>query len=318
MNLKGESSTVDYSIVIPVYYNEGSLEKTMQALQQKVVDANPGRSGEIIFVDDGSGDGSLAELLRLRERYPDCIKIIKFTRNFGQVNALLAGFAYARGKCVVALSADGQDPPELINQMLDEFFRAGVEVVICARQGRDESYMRILASKLFYALMKKLSFPQMPAGGFDYFLLGRRALEKLLDNREAHPFLQGQILWTGFKPKIFYYRRREREIGVSRWSFGKKLTYLLDGVLSYSFVPIRLMSILGALIALSGFIYAVVIIFVKLIWGLPVQGWAPLMVVLLVISGIQLLMLGVIGEYLWRTLAQARNRDPYVIEAVYD
>ena len=312
------NSTPDYSIVIPVYFNEGALTNTFNELRDQVLLANPQYTAEIVFVDDGSGDDSLGELLRLREQNPDLIRVVKLTRNFGQVNAMMAGFSQARGRCIVSISADGQDPAELINEMIRIHFEEKVEIVVCTREDRDESYFRKLTSKIFYSLMRKLSFPNMPVGGFDFFLLGRRAIQVLLRNKESHPFIQGQILWTGFETKFLTYRRRKRDIGESRWTFGKKITYLIDGVMGYSFLPIRLMSVAGALIALSGFIYAAVIVVIKLTWGNPIQGWAPLMVLTLTLSGIQLLMLGVIGEYMWRTLAQARARDAYVIEDIYE
>lgn len=308
----------DYSCVIPVYFNEGALTNTLNQLKELVVDANPDLSGEIIFVDDGSGDGSFDELLQLREENPGLVKIVKLTRNFGQVSAMMAGFSQARGRCVVSLSADGQDPIELINDMLRGFFEENYEIVICHREERDEPFFRRVTSQVFYSLVRRLSFANMPEGGFDYFLLGRRALKVLLNNTESHPFIQGQILWTGFNTKFLSYKRMKREIGESRWTLGKRFTYLLDGVMSYSFMPIRLMSMAGALLAMTGFLYAVVIIAVKLILGTAIQGWAALMVVTLTIGGIQLLMLGVIGEYMWRTLAQARKRDAFVIEDIYD
>ena len=311
-------NTPDYSIVIPVYFNEGALTNTFNELRDQVLLINPQYTAEILFVDDGSGDDSLGELLRLREQNPDLIRVVKLTRNFGQVNAMMAGFSQARGRCIVSISADGQDPAELINEMIRIHFEEKVEIVVCTREDRDESYFRKLTSKVFYSLMRKLSFPNMPVGGFDFFLLGRRAVQVLLRNKESHPFIQGQILWTGFETKFLTYRRRKRDIGESRWTFGKKITYLIDGVMGYSFLPIRLMSIAGAFIALSGFIYAAVIVVIKLTWGNPIQGWAPLMVLTLTLSGIQLLMLGVIGEYMWRTLAQARARDAYVIEDIYE
>jgi glycosyltransferase involved in cell wall biosynthesis len=308
----------DYSIVIPVYYNEGSLAPTLQDIQSQVIARNPGRSCEVIFVDDGSGDGSLAELLGLQQSYPELVRVVKLTRNFGQVSALLAGFAQARGRCVVFLSADGQDPAHLIDDMLRAHFEEGYEIVACAREGRDESLYRVLTSKMFYWLMRKLTFPEMPLGGFDFVLMGRRALQVMLANPEAHPFLQGQILWTGFSTKFIRYRRRQREVGVSRWGFGKKVTYLIDGVMSYSFVPIRLISLVGIIVACLGFLYALSIFIIKLVWDLPVQGWAPIMIVILVMGGMQMVMLGVIGEYIWRSLAQSRRRPAYVVDRIYD
>jgi glycosyltransferase involved in cell wall biosynthesis len=308
----------DYSCVIPVYFNEGALTKTFNELKARVIDANPGYTAEIVFVDDGSRDGSLNELLRLREQNPGLVKIVKFTRNFGQVNALMAGFAQARGRCVIAMSADGQDPVDLINDMIQGHFKEHYEVVICHRDERDESFFRKITSQIFYSLVRRLSFSNMPEGGFDYFLLGRRAVEVLLRNAESHAFLQGQILWMGFGIKYLSYRRMKREIGKSRWTLGKKFSYLLDGVLGYSYMPIRLMSVAGALIALTGFLYAVFIIANRILWGSNIQGWAALMVVALFLGGIQLIMLGVIGEYMWRTLAQARKRDAYLIEEIFE
>lgn len=311
-------SILDFSCVIPVYFNQGALTNTFNQLKERVIDANPAYTGEIIFVDDGSGDGSFNELLELRAQNPSLVKIIKLTRNFGQVNAIMAGFAQAKGRCVIAMSADGQDPVELINDMLKAYFDESYEIAIGHREEREETYFRKLTSKVFYSLVRRMSFPNMPEGGFDYFLLGRRAVEVLLRNPESHPFIQGQILWTGFPIKYLSYRRKKREVGKSRWTLGRKITYLIDGVMSYSFMPIRVMSITGALIALSGLLYAVFIICVRVFYGSSIEGWAALMVVSLTLGGIQLLMLGVIGEYMWRTLAQARKRDAYVIEEIFE
>ncbi len=312
------NSAIDCSIVIPVYFNERSIADTMDSIMNEVISRNPDLRFEVIFVDDGSGDRSFDELIRLREKNRKTIKIIKLTRNFGQVSAVIAGLSYAKGKCIVKMSADGQDPPAMINEMLKAHQEEHFEIVICARCGRDESWYRIITSRLFYRLMKKLSFPNMPQGGFDFALLSRKALDLMLKNKEAYPFLQGQILYLGFKPKILEYRRLKRIYGRSRWTFGKKLTYLIDGVMSYSFFPLRLISGTGVIVALLGFLYALIVFVGRLVWGNPVKGWAPLMIVILVMSGLQMLMLGIIGEYLWRTLAQVRNRDQYVIEAIYD
>ena len=152
----------------------------------------------------------------------------------------------------------------------------------------------------------------------DFVLLGRKAVDVLIRNRESHSFFQGQILWTGFPIKFIEYRRMDRETGKSRWTFGKKLTYLLDGVIGYSYFPIRFIAIAGVVIAVLGLLYAASIFVLKLIGGIPVQGWAPLMIMILVMGGFQMLMLGIIGEYLWRALAQVRNRDLYIVDTVYE
>ena len=309
---------IDYSIVIPVYYNEGAISSTMSEITTEVLSKNPSLRGEVIFVDDGSGDGSLEELLDIRKKYPGVVKVIKLTRNFGQVHALMAGFRHAEGKCTVAMSADGQDPAGLINDMLTAHNQDGYEVVILTREDREESTYRVWTSRLFYALMKRLSFPQMPPGGFDFVLLGRRALDALRESTDPQPFLQGQILWFGFKTKFIGYRREERKVGQSRWTFGRKVTYLIDGIVGYSYVPIRSISLLGIITACLGFLYSLVILFSHLVVGNPVKGWAPIMIVILIMGGLQMLMLGTIGEYVWRTLWQVRNQKNYVIDTVYE
>ncbi len=311
-------NSIDYTIVVPVYYNEGLLATTLEMIKENVIARNSDLQGEVIFVDDGSGDKSFEELVQIFEQNRSFVKVIKLTRNFGQVHALMAGFRFARGKCAIAISADGQDPVEFINKMLDAHFKENYEIVICTRQGRDESYYRILTSRIFYSIMRKIAFPNMPTGGFDFILIGRRALGHLLALQETHPFFQGQILSLGFRTKFIEYYRVERKIGKSRWTFGKKLTYLLDGVLNYSFLPIRMMSGIGIIVALLGFAYAVVIFVLKLIGDVPVTGWAPLMIVILIIGGVQILLLGIIGEYIWRILAQIRNRPLYIIDEIYD
>lgn len=309
---------IDYSIVIPVYFNEGCLVPLMRSLTTAVFEVNPNYTGEIIFVDDGSGDGSLQELRSIQAEFPAIVTIIKLTRNFGQGGALLAGYDYAKGNCVITMSADGQEPSEMINEMLKAFFEENYEIVICARAGRDESTYRKVTSRLFYYLIRKMTFKNMPRGGFDFWLMGRRALEAFSRNSDAHSFLPARVLWLGFRTKFLAYRRRKRIAGVSRWTWANKFTLLLDGMMGYSFAPIRIMSLVGCVFSLLGFVYAGLITIDILLLGNPIKGWAPLVILVLVIGGFQMIMLGVIGEYLWRTLAQVRGRDAYLIDAIYE
>jgi len=309
---------IDYSIIIPVYYNEGSIEKTFNILKENVISINKELNCELILVDDGSKDNSFNEIAALKEKHPDLIKAIKFTRNFGQVAAIYAGYQYARGKCIINISADLQDPPELINEMLSYHLKDKYEIVICTRESREDTYFERKTSNLFYWLMKRLSFPNLPSGGFDFVLISDKVKNIILEKIEANPFWQGQLLWSGHRIKFIPYRRREREIGKSRWTFSKKIKYLIDGVTSYSYFPLRLMSGIGSLVALVGFLYAIVIIFARIFSNTVPHGWAPIMVVVLLLSGVQMLMIGVVGEYLWRVLDQVRNRQPYIIEKIYD
>ena len=309
---------VDFSIVIPVYYNEGSLKLLYKALEEKVINFNTDKSCEIIFVDDGSGDNSFNELMEIRNEKPHLVKVIKFVRNFGQLQAIIAGFKIARGKCVISISADLQDPPEMINDMLDYHFNEGYPIVVCSRESRDESFFRRSTSQIFYSLMKKLSFPNMPTKGFDYILLSETVKNIILENQETNAFFQGQVLWTGYNIKFIPYKREKRAIGKSRWTFSKKVKYLIDGLLSYSYFPLRVMSVTGLIVSLLGFLYALFIFIGRIVGSVPIQGWAPLMIIILVLSGIQMLMLGIIGEYLWRALDQVRNRQPYIIEKIIE
>ena len=311
-----EHDQIDFTVVLPVYFNEDVLETVMEDISREVLEPLGHLASEVIFVDDGSSDGSLNVLLGLQHRQPSRVKVIALTRNFGQVNAIEAGLRHARGQVVVVMSADGQDPPSLIPKML-EAHREGHEVVICAREGREESWYRRITSRFFYSLIRRLSFPTMPPGGFDCVSVSRKALRQLLRLHEAHSFFQGRILWMGFEPFLIPYQRQGTG-GCSRWTFAKKLTYLIDGVLSYSYLPLRAISLTGILIALLGFSYALFILIMKLLGDVPIEGWAPIMIVVLSLSGIQMLMIGVLGEYLWRTLAQARGRPPYIIDRIYE
>jgi polyisoprenyl-phosphate glycosyltransferase len=313
-----ELDSVDCSIIVPVYFNEGSLFATYAKLRDQLVGSSLISDYEIIFIDDGSQDRSFEVLLEIKRTSDIPVRIIKFPRNFGQVSAMMAGYKYARGKCVINISADLQDPPELITEMLAQHLNHNNEVVICTREDRDENWYRKATSKLFYRIMRKLSFSSMPEGGFDFVLISERVKNIILSNEEANPFWQGQILWTGHSTKFIPYTRLKREHGKSRWTFGKKLKYLLDGVLAYSYFPMRAMSLVGIAVFFLGIIYAIVISIDYLYGMVPFKGWAPIMILILVLSGIQMLMLGVIGEYLWRALDQVRKRPLYLIEKVVE
>jgi polyisoprenyl-phosphate glycosyltransferase len=308
----------DYSIIIPVYQNQGSLKKTFDVLKSDVIDKNSQYSSEIIFVDDGSTDESLKVLQSLYEAYPELIVIIKLTRNFGTYPAIIAGYEKARGSCLINISADMQDPPELINEMISFHFNENYNIVICHRESRDESAYRSITSKIFYGTVKKYCFPNMPKGGFDFILISSKVKKEILCDLEADFFLQGKILWIGYDIKFIPYKRRKREEGVSQWTFSKKLKWFIDAIMSYSFFPIRFISAMGIIIALVGFIYAVIVLFQRLLVEDYIYGWSPIVILILILSGFQLLMLGVIGEYVWRTLSQSRKRLQYVIDEIIE
>lgn len=306
------------TLVVPVYFNEQNIPITWEALRATLGELPPWLSWEAIFVDDGSGDGSHDALKKVQREHPDRVRIIKFTRNFGQVAAIHAGFQKARGDCCVVMSADLQDPPELIHQMLELWSSGEHKIVLANRQSREDSAFARLTSRAFYALVRRYAISNMPYGGFDFFLVDRRVLDIINETDEKNPFLQGQILWTGYDPAIIPYTRRRREIGRSRWTVSKKIKYFVDGFVSYTETPIRSITVAGLLVSTLSFAYALVILLLKLFWQVPVEGWAPIMITILMLGGVQLVMLGVIGEYLWRNSHETRKRPSFVIESELD
>lgn len=300
------------SVVIPVYQNRESLAELVYALFKVHAEQASDIDLSVIFVDDGSTDGSWDVLTGLHRKHPARVNLIKLSRNFGQVNAILAGYAHATSDAVITMSADLQDPPELLVQMIRKW-RAGSDLVIAHRAQRDDDLASRLFSRTAYSVARR-AHPEMPSGGFDCMLLSRKALDILLSFPSRHRFLQGDILWLGLPTSFIPYARRARPHGRSTWSFGRKLKYFTDLLLDSSFVPIQLMSRLGFLVAFLGILYAAVIVVARIANETPWPGWAPIMITLLIVGGLIMVMLGVIGEYLWRIYDDIKGRPRYVVE----
>ena len=310
-----EKLVPDYSIVVPVYFNEGSLRYTADRVFQEVFAALPEKRGELVFVDDGSGDGSFGELQEIYREHPSCVRVFRLSRNFGQVNAWWCGLEHTPGP-VVVISADGQDPINLIPTMLRKHFEDKVEVVIATREAREDGAWRRMTSSLVYNCIRKLGSAAMPPGGFDFFLLGAKAKRAVLSRWQPNTFFQVRVLELGFRREFIPYRREGRKAGVSRWTFSKKLTYMIDGVLGHSYVPIRSMSLLG--LAFSGLSFLMAIFFFVAYFFNPhvIRGWTPIILLVLFVGGVQMLMTGILGEYMWRVLSQVRRSPPYVVDEV--
>jgi polyisoprenyl-phosphate glycosyltransferase len=302
------------SIVIPVFQNELNIAPTYEALKSEMEKIDFFEF-EIVFVNDGSTDNSWHELLQVYNADPERITLINLLRNFGQVPALLAGFANATGDCVIAMSADLQDPPAVILEMIEEWNR-GHKLVVATRESRRDGYLNRVTSQVFYRLMRKFAIPNMPVGGYDFFLIDRSIVELLLQMDERNPFLQGQILWMGHPPKLIHYERRKRELGKSQWSLSRKIKYFIDGFVAYSFFPIRLVSVVGIAVFFFGLILSAIIAVQTILWGTKSVGWSSLMVALLTLNGLQMMMIGVMGEYLWRNFDETRKRPLYLIENI--
>lgn len=303
------------SFVIPVYRNERAVTLTYEKIRGALATELAAYDYEFVFVDDGSDDGSLAELLRIREADPR-VRVISFTRNFGQMAAILAGLKGATGDVVLHLSADLQDPVELIPRMVRDY-EAGSELVIGHRAEREDQWTSRLTSRLFYRIIR-LSFPQMPAGGFDYVLMARRVVDSFNSIEVRNRFFQGDLLWMGYKTTFIPYTRAKRTIGRSQYTFAKRLKNSLDAILDSSYLPIRFISVAGASTAFLGFLYALNIAYTRFQHGTPFTGWAPIMILLLVIGGLLMLMLGIIGEYVWRIYDEVKKKPNYIVGATYD
>jgi polyisoprenyl-phosphate glycosyltransferase len=300
------------SIVVPVYFNAPSLPLLVDRLSA-VAERLPGDQCEFIFVDDGSRDDSFAVLKQLAA-HDSRIRLVKLARNFGSNTAILAGMTYARGDCVGFIAADLQDPPEKLLEMVGQW-SLGSKVVLAVRQDRhgDPLATRVMAG-IFNWLFRELVFDGFSPQGVGFFLVDRQVVDLLLlcDEKNAH--LIGLILWSGFDYVTVEYDRVERKHGKSRWTFRKKLKYFIDAFAAFSYLPLRLASSLGLLIAAVGGLYALVVLVVRLLNEVPVPGWTALMVVTLLASGTQLFILGIIGEYLWRNFDATRRRPLFVVE----
>ena len=298
------------SFVVAVYHNEGAISETHEKIRSVFSKELAQHEYEIVFVDDGSKDGSLQEILSLKERDLR-IKAITFTRNFGQMAAMLAGFKEATGDVVINISADLQDPVELIPQMVEKW-QTGSEIVICHRTDRADTLFAKLFSRLAYGVLR-VSHPQIPAGGFDFVLMDRKAMDAFNAIDVRHRYFQGDLLWTGYRTSFIPYVRLKRTIGKSQYNFAKKLKNFLDAVLDASYLPIRLISLLGLITSALGVLYSVTIVISWFRGETPFAGWAPLMIAILLVGGLIMVMLGVIGEYVWRINEEVRKRPNYVV-----
>lgn len=303
------------SIIIPVYFNEGSLNLTYIAIKKVFESLSQKYNFELIFVNDGSKDGSLEELILINE-IDNRVKVIDFSRNFGQVQAITAGIDLAKGDLIISLSADLQDPIEKIPEMVGEF-ENGFDVVICNRIQRNDKLKDKIFATLFYQLMRTSNI-QIPPGGFDMFLLSKRAFNALKKINESNRYLHADILWLGFSVKLIPAQRKERTIGKSQYSFWKRVNSLLLCYFNTSNLPLRAMSVIGIIFAFIGFIYAFFITFSYFVNKTPFKGWAPIMILILIIGGLIMIMLGIIGEYLWRTYDESKKRPYYIIKDIYN
>jgi glycosyltransferase involved in cell wall biosynthesis len=300
------------SVVIPVYNNEPSLEQLCANLLEMHAPLAAECDLEVIMVNDGSADRSWEKIVELQARHPGVLTGVKLSRNFGQLAATLAGYGQSRGDAVVTISADLQDPTSLIPEMYKRW-REGMDIVIAHRSDREDAWSASFASRLAYAVARAAN-PRMPKGGFDFQLMSRRALDTIMTFTGRHRFFQGDLLWMGYPTAFIPYVRLERPHGKSTWTLSRKLKYFIDLVVDSSYLPIRAMSALGFLVAILGLAYAALIVYSWTVHATPFEGWAPIMVITLVIGGMIMMMLGILGEYLWRLYDDVRAKPLYIVE----
>ena len=305
------------SIIIPCYYNGENLPVTSKQLIENEKLFSQDVDFEYVMVDDGSKDNTYEALLIFQKQYPTKVKIIKLAGNVGSYTAVQAGMEYASGDVCVIISADLQDPPELIVQMF-EYWKKGLKLVMANRTDREEAFFQKLISNTYQKLVQKFALKNLPDGGFDFVLFDKEIKDKILEIKEKNTNVLYLMLWMGYDYVNIPYTRRKREIGKSRWTISKKIKLFVDSFIAFSFLPIRMISTVGILLGVSAFCYGLFILFAKLTGHIQVEGWSTMMVVFLFVSSFQMIALGIIGEYVWRTLDAARNRPLYIIDKMHD
>ena len=310
-----KAKEVCISIVVPVYNEEAGIQEFYKRIK-KVAKNFDCDSTEIIFVDDGSQDSSYHQLIELAQR-DSTLRVIKFSRNFGHQIAISAGMEHAKGDAVVIIDADLQDPPEVIHQFVAKW-KEGFDVVFGVRITREgESWLKLWTAAMFYRILRFIAQIEIPVDTGDFRLMSRRALNHLLSLTERDRFVRGLVSWIGFKQCGVSYAREKRNAGETKYPYRKMLRFALDGITSFSNIPLKLASFLGYLTSLLAFLYACSV-FIQKVLGYTVQGWATIMVGLLFLGGVQLICLGIIGEYIGRIFNETKRRPLYIIEEVFE
>lgn len=317
---RGEARAPVLSVIVPVF-NEADavfpfVERLMSILDGLDPATLPGPAGrplyEIVFIDDGSRDGTDSILRKLATEHA-CVCVITLARNFGKDAALTAGLDFARGDAVIPIDVDLQDPPEIIAEMV-RLWRNGYDMVVARRDERqtDTAAKRISAS-LFYRFFNLIADTPIPDNVGDYRLMSRPVVDVVRRLRERNRFMKGLFNWPGFKTAVVGYEREAREVGKSRWNFWRLWNFAIDGVAAFSTVPLRLWTYLGLIVAVTSFVFAGFLVVRTLVYGVDVPGYASLMVVVLILGGLNMIALGILGEYIGRIYTESKGRPIYVV-----
>ena len=305
------------SLVVPCY-NE---EENIAAFQQAVIDAfrDCGYSYEIIFVDDGSSDKTLAQLEAAYHRQACPVSVISFSRNFGKEAGLYAGLEHATGAYVSLIDADLQQRPELVRQMVEILdTHPEYDIVAAYQDKRGDGKVLSFFKKCFYSIINKLSKVTLQPDASDFRTFRRSVRDSILELAEYHRFSKGIFAWVGYSTKFIPYTACERATGTTKWSFWKLVNYAIEGIIGFSTAPLRLATWLGGVTGVAAVIYLIVVVLQKLIQGIDVPGYATIIVLILLLGSVQLFCIGIIGEYVGRTFEQSKDRPIYIAKEVLD
>ncbi|WP_162062733.1 glycosyltransferase family 2 protein [Vibrio taketomensis] len=306
-------SAITLSVIVP-YFNESAVLPALHARLTATLDQIPERC-EIIYVDDGSNDDSL-QLVEHFQSTSSIVRSVSLSRNFGKESAMSAGLEYSRGEAVILIDADLQDPPELIPQMLAKW-REGYDVVNMQRKERHgETWLKRRSAAAFYRLLNSLAKASIPENVGDFRLLSRRVVNHINQMPERNRYMKGIFSWPGFSQYTMQFDRDPRFCGETKWNYFKLFGLAVDGITSFSIRPLRLATLFGSLIALGAFFYGMVIVTQTLLWGSDVSGYPSLMVAQLAIGGIQLLSIGILGEYIGRIFIESKQRPLFLVRSV--
>ncbi|CCI06177.1 glycosyltransferase family 2 protein [Microcystis aeruginosa] len=305
---------VRISVVVPLYNEEENIDALFRRLLAVLEALNT--SYEVICVNDGSRDNTLKNLVEYHQLYPQ-IKVVNLSRNFGKDIAMSAGIDYSQGMAVIPIDADLQDPPELIAEMIEKWHE-GYDVVYASRRVRiGESWFKRFSAEGFYQVINKLSRVSIPPNTGDFRLIDRRVVESIKKMPERQRFMKGIFAWVGYKQTSILFDREPRYQGQTKWNYWKLWNFAIDGITSFSFLPLKVWTYVGLIIALVSLVYASFLILRTIILGIDVPGYASLMVAVLFLGGIQLLTLGIIGEYIGRVYEEVKGRPLYLVRDCY-
>jgi len=304
-----------YSVVIPLYNEE---EVALECVNRvvKVMDKIEGKY-EIIFINDGSSDKTM-EIMKEQCKKNSKLKIIDFSRNFGHQIAITAGMDYAKGDAIIVMDADLQDPPEVIPEMIEKY-NQGYEVVYAIRKSRKgESIFKKITAKMFYRFLQYMCSIDIPVDTGDFRLISKKVSKVMSSLTERNRYVRGLVAWVGFKQIGIEYEREERFAGETKYPLRKMIKLSIDGITSFSTKPLTISKNLGIFVALAGFVYALVIVIKKVALNIPNTGWSSTVVLILIIGGVQLIMIGVVGDYIARIFDESKNRPLYIINEKYN